>query len=87
MSTHLLNVFLVATLTVAAFVVYSKIFSGPAHTDPAIPIPYTTKEGVTLISVSVATPTPTALSFGATAIPLMDRAVPTTFETATFALG
>ena len=87
MSTHLLNVFLVATLTVAAFAVYSKVFGGPAHTDPAIPIPYTNKEGVTLTTVALETPKPAALSFGAPAIPLMDRAVPATFETASFALG
>ncbi|MEI6232195.1 MAG: hypothetical protein WCT04_04035 [Planctomycetota bacterium] len=87
MSTHLLNVFLVASLTVAAFVVYSKIFGGPAHTDPAIPIPYTNKEGIALTSVAPETPKPAALSFGTPAIPLMDRAVPATFETATFALG
>ena len=87
MGSHLLNSFLLFTLAAVVFVVYSRVFDAPAHTDPAISIPYTNKEGVAMTSVAVEAPKTAGLSLGGSGIPAMDQAVPAKVETATFALG
>lgn len=82
MTSHALNLILLITLATAAFVFYVKVYNAPAHTDPAIPIPYTSKEGNVMNPVMVA-PAASVRSD----IPPIDAAAPKTFETATFAMG
>ena len=83
MNSNLVNIVLLSTLALAAFVVYSKTFGAPAHSDPAIPIPYTNKEGMSLLTTTA----PANLSATRGNIPPIDAHVPVKTETATFALG
>jgi hypothetical protein len=85
MNTHFANIAMLSTLAIAAFVVYSKTIGAPAHTDPAIPIPYTNKEGNPLLTS--ASSAPAAMSFTRSSVPLIDANAPKKTETATFALG
>lgn len=79
MREHLTFLFWFAAVAGVVYIAYTKFLNAPAHTDPSIPIPYSNKEGKSmLVDIS---PAPTA------SIPPIDAAAPARVETATFALG
>ncbi len=84
---YALNLILLATLAAAAFVVYTKVIDPPAHTDPSIPIPYSTREGKTMLAVVSEVSSPRQKKSARAGIPPIDAAAPAKIETATFALG
>ena len=85
MTSHSSSIILLTVLAVVAFFVYSNVIHAPAHPDPSIPIPDTTKEG-TPLQAAVETKTKSA-SFLSAARPPIDLAAPAKTETATFAMG
>lgn len=81
MTSKISTVLLLAVLAVLALIVYARFVDAPAHTDPAIPIPYTSKEGTPMLTASAEKRSTSV------AIPPIDLAAPKKTETATFALG
>ena len=79
MREHMTFLLWFAALGAIVYVVYAKWANAPAHTDPAIPIPYSNKEAKTLL---LDVPVSSNKS-----IPPIDANAPTNVETATFALG
>ena len=79
MRDHATFLFWFGMLAAVIYVVYAKWLNAPAHSDPSIPIPYSSREGKALVLES-----PVAINKN---IPPIDAQAPAKYETATFALG
>ena len=86
MAPHTRLLILLAALAASVLFAYFRI-SASAHSDPSIPIPYSNKEGMTMLAASTLTAKPPAQKSSLGNIPPIDLAAPKTVQTATFAMG